>query len=152
MSLSGCVNRLYCYRAPPAITKRGLTQNLRCAQKSTFNTWQPRGVVLNLDTAEIVLYTAPESAVVLSAIPLISIALVDRMKRDDKTVVLRFRRSGAKECVLRFEEQADRDKFCTEAHLLSSDLVFSDEGHWMEGATGCCTSCGGGVTTTSAQG
>ena len=127
-------HRLRCYLPPTRAQTRGMTQLLKCSQKSLFNTWQARAVAIDLDSSDIVLYSTPDATTVSSTVPLISLALVDRMKKDDKTVTLRFRKSSAKELVLRFEEQADRDKFCSEAHLASIDVVFADEGHWTDGA------------------
>jgi hypothetical protein len=73
-----------------------------------------------MDTNEILLYATPDSDTVSSVIPLISIALIDRVKKDDKIINIRFRRTGAKECSLRFEEPAGRD---CDASLTQEDSV-----------------------------
>jgi hypothetical protein len=63
-----------------------------------------------------------------------SVAMFDRLKKDDsRHLLLKFRKRSAKECLLRFEHMADRDQFCMEAHLVNSELVFTDDAQWTEG-------------------
>ncbi len=126
--------RLSCYCHPASRAKRGSSPFWRCSQLARFSNWQARAVSLNYDTSDIVVNTSPESASVALTIPLISIALVDRLTKEDKCVSFRFRKSGVKDLVLRFEDSADRDQFCMELHLQSYDLLFSDDGQWNEGA------------------
>ena len=80
-------HRLRCYLPPTRAQTRGMTQLLKCSQKSLFNTWQARAVAIDLDSSDIVLYSTPDATTVSSTVPLISLALVDRMKKDDGDVV-----------------------------------------------------------------
>lgn len=122
--------------APQPTAKKGLSARLRCWKLTRYNTWQSRGIAFNYDSNEIFVYASADSHSISHTYALLSIAKIERIKRDDKQLRIKFRNKLSKDNVFRFEDAIEKDRFCMLAHFAAHDLEFSDDSHWDEGK-GC---------------
>lgn len=116
---------------------RGMSGRLRCAKLSRYNTWLSRGLAVNYDTSEVVVYTSADATSIAHTYSLLAMAKVERVVKDDRQLRVRFRSTRNKDVLFRFDDPADADKFCMLTHFAAHDLEFAMDCHWDEGAHPC---------------
>jgi hypothetical protein len=119
--------------SPQPSVKKGLSVRIRCSKLTRYNTWQSRGICFNYDTGDIIVYSSADSSTVAHTYSLLSVAKVERIKRDDRQLRIKFRNKLSKDTVFRFDDPAEKEKFCMLAHFAAHDLEFSEDSHWDEG-------------------
>ena len=60
---------------------------------------------------------------------------IERVKRDEKQLRIRFRNHLSKDTLFRFDEPTEKDRFCMLAHFAAHDLEFSEDSYWDDTAS-----------------
>lgn len=111
-----------------------LSTRIKCSKQNRYGKWQGRAVRFNMRTAELLIYSSPDSSSVAHSYPLLSIACIQRLSTDGSVLRLQFRSEALRSYELRFDSSTDREQFCIMAHVLSTDLQFTEEWQWITGA------------------